>query len=51
MPKIHMVDTGVGSWLLDVTMDSVQRCLPSTLTELGHRVETFAVNELLKQVS
>ncbi|MGQ0774518.1 MAG: ATP-binding protein [Pseudonocardiales bacterium] len=51
MPKIHMVDTGVGGWLLDVTMDSVERRVPSTLTELGHLVETFAVNELLKQVS
>ncbi len=51
MPKIHMVDTGVGGWLLDVTMDSVERRVPSTLTELGHLIETFAVNELLKQVS
>lgn len=50
-PKLHLVDTGVGGWLLDVTVAGVERRSPSTLTELGHLVETFVVNELLKQVS
>lgn len=51
LPKIHLVDTGVGGWLLDLTIDGVARRLPSVLTDLGHLIETFAVNELLKQVS
>lgn len=48
-PKLHLVDTGVGGALLDLTLDTVQRRLPSVLTDLGHLVETFAVNELLAQ--
>lgn len=50
-PKLHLVDTGVGGWLLDVTVAGVERRSPSTLTELGHLMETFVVNELLKQIS
>lgn len=50
-PKIHVVDTGVGGWLLDLTVESVARRLPSVLTDLGHLIETFAVNELLKQIA
>lgn len=49
MPKLHLVDTGLGGWLLSVTLDKVAARDPSTLTEFGHLVETFAVNELLKQ--
>ncbi|MDN5859482.1 MAG: DUF4143 domain-containing protein, partial [Pseudonocardia sp.] len=48
-PKIHLMDTGVGGWLHDQTVEAVERRSPSVLTDLGHLIETFAVNELLKQ--
>lgn len=50
MPKIHLMDTGVGGWVLDVTPENLDRHDPSALTEFGHLLETFAVNEILKQV-
>lgn len=51
LPKVHLVDTGVGGWLLNLTADAVAKRLPSVLSELGHLIETFAVNEMLKQIS
>jgi predicted AAA+ superfamily ATPase len=51
MPKIHLVDAGVMAWLLGLTPQKVARNDPSVLTEYGHLVETFAVGEILKQVS
>jgi predicted AAA+ superfamily ATPase len=51
MPKIHMIDAGVMAWLLGLTPEKIARNDPSTLTEYGHLVETFAVGEILKQVS
>lgn len=50
MPKIHLMDTGVGGWMLDLIPESLERRDPSALTELGHLIETFVVNEILKQV-
>ncbi len=50
-PKIHMVDTGVAAHLLRLTPDKLNRATPTALTEFGHLLETFAVNEILKQVS
>src|SRR5690348_7541670 len=50
-PKVHMVDSGVMAWLLDLTPQKVAQADPSTLTEYGHLLETFAVGEILKQVS
>ena len=51
MPKIHVVDAGVMAWLLGLTPEKLAANDPSALTEYGHLVETFAVGELLKQVS
>ncbi|MGH3565940.1 MAG: ATP-binding protein [Pseudonocardia sp.] len=51
LPKIHLMDTGIGGWMLDVIPENLQRRDPSALTELGHLIETFAVNEILKQVA
>ncbi|UYM04373.1 ATP-binding protein [Solicola gregarius] len=48
-PKLHMVDTGLAGQLLGVTPHKLASRDPSTLTEFGHLVETFAVNELVKQ--
>lgn len=49
-PKIHVVDTGVGGRLLDLTVEAVARRSPSALTESGHLLESFVVNELLAQL-
>ncbi|MFC7546223.1 ATP-binding protein [Plantactinospora sp. GCM10030261] len=51
MPKVHLVDAGVMAWLLGLTPEKIATNDPSTLTEYGHLVETFAVGEVLKQAS
>ena len=50
-PKIHIVDAGVMAWLLGLTPDKISQGDPAVLTEYGHLVETFAVGEILKQLS
>lgn len=50
-PKVHLVDTGLGAALLGVTAAKLSARQASTLTEFGHLVETFAVNEILKQAA
>lgn len=50
-PKVHLVDPGVMAWLLGLTPEKIAQNDPSVLTEYGHLVETFAVGEILKQVS
>ena len=49
--KVHLVDSGVASWLLNVTPAKIAQGDPVALTEYGHLLETFAVGEILKQVS
>jgi predicted AAA+ superfamily ATPase len=44
-----MIDTGLAANLLGVTERRLHMRDPAALTEFGHLVETFAVNELLKQ--
>lgn len=51
LPKVHLVDSGLGAHLLGITQAKLSRRDPATLTEFGHLVETFAVNELVKQAS
>jgi predicted AAA+ superfamily ATPase len=50
-PKIHIVDAGVMSWLLGLSPEKISRSDPAVLSEYGHLMETFAVGEILKQVS
>jgi predicted AAA+ superfamily ATPase len=50
-PKVHLVDTGVGSHLLGLTRERLATRDPAVLSEFGHLLETFAVNEVLKQAS
>jgi predicted AAA+ superfamily ATPase len=50
-PKAHLVDSGVMAWLLNLTPEKIAQAAPATLTEYGHLLETFAVGEILKQVS
>nr|MDT0657123.1 ATP-binding protein [Micromonospora sp. DSM 115978] len=51
MPKVHVVDAGVMAWQLGLTPEKIARNNPSTLSEYGHLMETFAVGEILKHVS
>ncbi|MER7197431.1 hypothetical protein CG723_29435 [Streptomyces sp. CB01635] len=48
-PKVHAVDTGLAAFLLGVTGQKLQTRTPAALTQFGHLVETFTVNELIKQ--
>jgi predicted AAA+ superfamily ATPase len=50
-PKVHLADSGVASWLLNLTPAKIAQGDPAALTEYGHLLETFAVGEILKQVS
>lgn len=50
-PKVHLTDSGVMAWLLNLTADKIAQAAPPTLTEYGHLLETFAVGEVLKQAS
>jgi hypothetical protein len=45
------MDSGIGARLLRLTPDKLDRRDPTSLTELGHLLETFVVNELMKQAS
>lgn len=51
LPKLHLTDTGLASHLLGITRKGLESRDPSVLTEFGHLVETFAVNEVLKQAA
>ena len=50
-PKVHLVDSGVAAWLLNVSPDKIAEADPAALSGYGHLVETFAVGEILKHVS
>lgn len=50
-PKIHVVDSGLMAWLLALTPAKIAQAQPTTLSEYGHLLETFAVGEILKQAS
>ncbi|MFG1605682.1 ATP-binding protein [Actinoplanes sp. NPDC049265] len=50
-PKVHLVDSGVMAWLLGLTPEKIATNNPAALTEYGHLVETFAVGEILRQVT
>jgi hypothetical protein len=48
-PKVHLMDSGLGAHLLGITHGKIGTRDAATLTEFGHLVETFAVNEVIKQ--
>ena len=48
-PKVHLIDSGLAAHVLGVTRRKLNRRDPAALTEFGRVVETFAVNELMKQ--
>jgi predicted AAA+ superfamily ATPase len=49
-PKLHFVDTGVAGRMLKITAERLAAAQPQAMTELGHLLETFCVDEVLKQV-
>jgi predicted AAA+ superfamily ATPase len=50
-PKVHIIDSGLAAWLLGLSESKVASRDPAALAEFGHLVETFAVGEILKQIS
>ena len=46
-----MLDSALAARLLGLTPDRLGRPDPAALSEFGHLLETFVVNELLKQAS
>ncbi|MCG5220147.1 ATP-binding protein [Streptosporangium sp. KLBMP 9127] len=51
LPKVHLIDSGLAGWLMGITPEKLAAKNPAALTEFGHLVETFAVGEILKQLS
>ncbi len=49
LPKLHLMDTGLGGSLLGITTRGIERRIPAAMSEFGHLLETFVVNEILKQ--
>ena len=50
-PKLHVLDSGVAARLLRLTPEKLARLDPTPRQQFGHLLETFAVNELVKQAS
>jgi predicted AAA+ superfamily ATPase len=50
-PKIHVVDAGVAARLLRLTPEKLARRDASSLSQLGHLLETFVVGEIIRQTS
>jgi len=50
-PKVHILDSGVGTRLLRLTPEKLARRDPTSLTEFGHLLETFVVGEVMKDAS
>jgi predicted AAA+ superfamily ATPase len=47
--KVHSVDTGLAAFLMGLSEEKLAERMPFSLTLFGHLVETFVVNELMKQ--
>ncbi|MGO1736439.1 MAG: ATP-binding protein [Leucobacter sp.] len=50
-PKVHVVDSGVGAYLLRLSGAKLQRLDPSSMTEFGHLLESFVVQEVIRQTT
>lgn len=49
-PKVHLTDTGLAARLLRLTEPKLLAPSATALSEFGHLLETFAVNEVHKQL-
>lgn len=50
-PKVHLIDSGLAARLMRATEQRLATFDPSAMSEFGHLMETFVVNEICKQVS
>ena len=50
-PKVHVVDSGIGGYLLRLSTDKMKRLDPAALTEFGHLLESFVVQEVIRQTT
>ncbi|MFO7544422.1 MAG: ATP-binding protein [Trueperaceae bacterium] len=50
-PKIHVLDSGVAARLLRLSEEKLASRDATALSELGHLLETFVVNEVLRHAS
>ena len=50
-PKLHMMDSGLAARLMRLTPEKLTRRDPTSLTEFGHLLETFVVDEIQRQTS
>ncbi len=50
-PKVHIVDSGIATRLLQLTPQKLETRDPSALTQFGHLLETFVVGELIRHAS
>lgn len=50
-PKVHIVDSGIGAHRLRLSRPKLEHGDPSALTEFGHLVESFAVQEIIRQTT
>ncbi len=49
--KVHVIDSGIGAYLLRLSRPKLERGDASALTEFGHLVESFVVQELIRQAT
>lgn len=50
-PKVHVIDSGIGAYLLRLSSAKLQRLDPSSMTDFGHLLESFVVQEAIRQTS
>ena len=50
-PKVHVIDSGIGAHLLRLSRPKLERGDASALTEFGHLVESFVVQEVIRQTT
>ncbi len=48
-PKLHVVDSALGAWLLRLNEVRLSKADPTALSEYGHLLESFVVGEIRKQ--
>ncbi|MGB4779397.1 ATP-binding protein [Microbacterium sp.] len=50
-PKVHVVDSGIGAHVLRLSPSKLARGDASALTEFGHLLESFVVQEAIRQTT
>lgn len=50
-PKVHVIDSGIGAHLLRLSRPKLERGDATALTEFGHLVESFVVQEVIRQTT